>query len=133
LIRTWSSTRWSGLDKARELIVLARARRTLGAPVAELAPLATAAHAIALSTGARLIDQELDYHDLLSLARVSDGLTAREQEVIDALATGATNRQIAHDLQISEGTVRKHLEHAYAKLGVTTRTAAVTRAAPVRP
>ena len=101
-------------------------------PVAAVAPLAAAAHAVALMTGARLIDQELDRHELLRLVCSSDGLTAREQQVIDALATGATNRQIARDLHVSEGTVRKHLEHAYSKLGVSTRTGAVSRAARSR-
>ncbi len=38
---------------------------------------------------------------------------------------GLTNRQIGRELGISEGTVRKHLEHVYARLGVTNRMSAV--------
>jgi DNA-binding CsgD family transcriptional regulator len=53
------------------------------------------------------------------------GLTPREREILDLLAAGATNAQIAASLGISPATVRKHLEHAYEKLDVSTRTAAV--------
>jgi DNA-binding NarL/FixJ family response regulator len=48
------------------------------------------------------------------------------------VAAGHTNRQIARPLGISEGTVRKHLENIYARLQVSSRTAAVTRAFPDR-
>ena len=43
-----------------------------------------------------------------------------------------TNTQIARQLGISEGTVRTHLENIYGRLGVSSRTAAVTRAFPDR-
>lgn len=52
-------------------------------------------------------------------------LTRREREILDLVAEGKTNGQIAEQLWISGGTVRRHLENAYAKLGVHTRTAAV--------
>jgi DNA-binding CsgD family transcriptional regulator len=58
---------------------------------------------------------------------VPSGLTARESEVLAALTTGATPSQIALELQVSLGTVRKHLEHIYRKLGVTHQGAAVAR------
>jgi DNA-binding CsgD family transcriptional regulator len=54
-------------------------------------------------------------------------LTAQERTVLGLVAAGASNAQIAHDLCIAESTVRKHLEHAYRKLGVTGRLAAVAR------
>jgi len=54
-------------------------------------------------------------------------LTAREREILDLVAEGKTNAEIAAALWISPGTVRRHLENAYAKLGVHTRTAAVAR------
>jgi DNA-binding CsgD family transcriptional regulator len=53
------------------------------------------------------------------------GLTPREREVIALVADGSTNGEVAHALRISPETVRKHLENAYEKLGVHTRTAAV--------
>ena len=55
-------------------------------------------------------------------------LTPREREVLALVAEGLTNAQIARRLWISAGTVRRHLENAYAKLGVHTRTAAVRAA-----
>jgi DNA-binding CsgD family transcriptional regulator len=56
------------------------------------------------------------------------GLTPREREVLALVAEGQTNAQVAERLWISAGTVRRHLENAYAKLGVHTRTAAVAAA-----
>ena len=56
------------------------------------------------------------------------GLTTRECEVLGLVAEGLTNAQIAERLWISTGTVRRHLENAYGKLGVHTRTAAVRAA-----
>lgn len=46
------------------------------------------------------------------------GLTAREAQVLVHLRHGDSNKQIANDLHISLNTVKKHLAHVYAKLGV---------------
>ena len=59
------------------------------------------------------------------------GLTRRQSEVLALLAAGADLEGIARDLYISLGTVRKHLEHVYARLGVHTRAAAIERARAV--
>lgn len=56
---------------------------------------------------------------------VAAALTPRELEVLQRIASGDTNDQIATRLDISEGTVRKHVEHILRKLGVRNRTAAV--------
>lgn len=56
-------------------------------------------------------------------------LTARELDVLRLLADGATNRRIAGVLGIALSTVGSHVEHIYAKLGVSSRAAAVARAA----
>ncbi len=56
-------------------------------------------------------------------------LTGREREVLDLVATGATNAAVAQALVVSPGTVKKHLDNIYAKLGVNTRTDAADRAA----
>lgn len=54
-------------------------------------------------------------------------LTERERDVLGHLSGGMTAQQIAHRLGISSSTVRKHLEHAYAKLGVHDRLTATIR------
>lgn len=45
--------------------------------------------------------------------------------MLELVASGASNAEVAERLSISVSTVRKHLEHCYRKLGVTNRTAAV--------
>jgi DNA-binding NarL/FixJ family response regulator len=55
---------------------------------------------------------------------VPGGLTKRETEILRGIADGATNRQVAQQLCISEKTVGRHLANIYAKLGVASRTAA---------
>jgi DNA-binding CsgD family transcriptional regulator len=61
---------------------------------------------------------------------VSASLTPRECEVVVLVAEGKTNAEIARQLWISPGTVRRHLENVFAKLDVHTRTAAVARLRP---
>ena len=55
-------------------------------------------------------------------------LTDRELKVLTLVASGTTNREAAKQLFISEATVKTHLLHAYAKLGVRDRAAAVAEA-----
>lgn len=54
-------------------------------------------------------------------------LTAREKEVLQLMAQGLANKQIAFSLGISEHTVKFHLSSLYAKLGISSRTEAVRR------
>jgi len=54
------------------------------------------------------------------------GLTQREAEVMHWVTLGKTNRDIGEILELSPRTVNKHLEHIFSKLGVETRTAAVS-------
>jgi DNA-binding CsgD family transcriptional regulator len=62
-----------------------------------------------------------------SIPTSADGLTDREAEIVNLVARGKTNQEIAALLVVSTHTVRKHLENVYAKLGVHTRTAAAAR------
>jgi DNA-binding CsgD family transcriptional regulator len=111
---------------ARELIVLAAAKRQLGIDPSETRRAVDEALAIARRTGARIIDRDAGL--LLGGPSVDRfGLTAREREILNLVADGATNTRIAATLGISPATVRKHLEHIYEKLHVSTRTAAVAR------
>jgi DNA-binding NarL/FixJ family response regulator len=58
----------------------------------------------------------------------SEPLSQRELEVLELIARGSTNRDAAKALFISEATVKTHLLHVYAKLGVNDRAAAVATA-----
>lgn len=58
-------------------------------------------------------------------AEVPSPLTVRQLEILDLVRLGLPNGHIARALNISEATVRKHLEHSYERLGVRSRTAAV--------
>jgi DNA-binding NarL/FixJ family response regulator len=59
-------------------------------------------------------------------APAEEKLTSRELEVLQLVAEGASNKDIASSLHISQATVKSHLIHIFGKLGVSDRTAAVT-------
>ncbi|MEU8762199.1 response regulator transcription factor [Streptomyces sp. NPDC048659] len=58
-------------------------------------------------------------------APADESLSAREKEVLELVARGTSNREIAAQLFLSEATVKTHLTHIYAKLGAKDRAAAV--------
>ncbi|KJY17934.1 MULTISPECIES: response regulator [Streptomyces] len=92
---------------------LAAAVRTAAAGQSALAP------AVAL----RLMDR---------MRTPAEALTKRELEVLQLVADGLSNQQISKRLFLSQATVKSHLVHVYAKLGVESRTAAVAAAATRR-
>ncbi len=57
-----------------------------------------------------------------------EGLSTREIEVLELVARGTSNKEIAKQLWVSETTVKSHMLHIFDKLSVTDRTAAVTAA-----
>lgn len=61
-------------------------------------------------------------------APAETALSPRELEVLVWVAKGASNKEIAHHLHLSEATVKSHLLHIFSKLGVNDRTQAVTLA-----
>jgi DNA-binding NarL/FixJ family response regulator len=69
-------------------------------------------------------DAEATGHLLTEPGAVPGGLTTRELEVLLLVAAGKTNRQVAHQLVISEHTVARHLQNIFAKLDVSSRSAA---------
>ncbi|MEA2168204.1 MAG: LuxR family transcriptional regulator, regulator of acetate metabolism, partial [Solirubrobacteraceae bacterium] len=60
-------------------------------------------------------------------SRVAVLLTAREREVLELLATGATNAAVAQELVISEGTIKSHVKRIHRKLHVSNRAEAVAK------
>ena len=97
---------------------------------AELARAVRAAHA-----GEALLDPVIAARLVDAIAQPAgepapERLTAREQEVLALIARGYSNKRIARELGIAEKTVKTHVGHVLAKLGVTDRTqAAVARGA----
>jgi NarL family two-component system response regulator LiaR len=87
-----------------------------------------------VAAGNMVIDPELvvALADELSTAskkeRAAEELTEREIEILQLVAFGHTNRDVAGKLFISPDTVKTHLEHIYQKLGAVDRTAAVAEA-----
>ena len=94
----------------------------------ELARAVRAAHA-----GEALLDPHIAARLLESIARPggeapADALTRREGEVLELIARGLSNKRIARELGIAEKTVKTHVGHVLAKLGVTDRTQAALHA-----
>lgn len=58
------------------------------------------------------------------MGELSGRLSAREMEILELVAEGRTNREIARRFWVTETTVKFHLTRIYRKLGVTNRTAA---------
>jgi DNA-binding NarL/FixJ family response regulator len=94
---------------------------------AELAQLYRALQDVALGRAA--FDAEVlakaEQHPL-NVPKLVEGLTDRELEILHCAALGLTNKEIAGRLFISDRTVQGHLQNVYQKLGVKTRTEAVT-------
>lgn len=119
-----------------EFLRLAERRHSLVVP---LSPYGSVTHRIMLwrRDGRGFSDRELLLLRLIRphLAELRDAgfrgrragrdLTPRQRELLRLVGGGQTNRQIGRHLHISEDTVRKHLENAYARLGVSNRIAAV--------
>lgn len=117
---------WQGLDAPHDLagvrVGIALACRALGDDDAAAIELAAAR-----TTYARLgAAPDLARVDAIAGAPrpVPGGLSAREVEVLRHLARGATNRDIATELGISERTVDRHVSNIYTKLDVSSRAAA---------
>jgi two-component system, NarL family, nitrate/nitrite response regulator NarL len=75
--------------------------------------------------GEQFLDRDAMQQIVGTLARPSERpleLTRRESEVARLVSRGSRNKEIARDLDISEGTVKMHLHNLYEKLGVASRT-----------
>ena len=63
-----------------------------------------------------------------SASRTEEALTRKELRILRYLETGASNREIAGSLFVSEGTLKWHLHNVYRKLGCRSRSGAVASA-----
>jgi two-component system, NarL family, response regulator LiaR len=101
---------------------------------AELARAVRAAHAgeamLDPTVAARLVER-IAGRERAILTRL-DALTRREREVLEHIAHGHSNKQIARELGVAEKTVKTHVGHLLAKLGVTDRTQAALLAVKER-
>jgi DNA-binding NarL/FixJ family response regulator len=93
--------------------------------------LAAAANAVAqgLIVLPKPLTERLLQEPAASIEELSEPLTAREREVLELLGRGLSNRLIAHELHISEHTVKFHISSLYAKLEVGNRAEAVSQGA----
>jgi DNA-binding NarL/FixJ family response regulator len=71
----------------------------------------------------RIVEQAID-QTTQPPTQISDNLTERELAVLQLLAAGLSNRDIARELNLSKGTVRNHISAIYRKLEVNDRTQA---------
>jgi ATP/maltotriose-dependent transcriptional regulator MalT len=125
LRRAW--TAWQELQVPYEA---ARARVLIGRAYLALGDTDTAE--VELDAACRVFQQmgatpELTRVELLApmtAPRTAGGLTEREVQVLRLVAAGGSNRAIATDLAISEHTVARHLQNIFAKLDVSSRSAA---------
>jgi ATP/maltotriose-dependent transcriptional regulator MalT len=114
---------WQELDAPYEV---ARVRMLVGLACRELGDGDTATLELDAARGAfEQLGAAPDLARLRSLTGAAPhGLSARELEVLRLVASGKTNRQIAEELVVSEHTVARHVQNIFAKLGVSSRTAA---------
>jgi LuxR family maltose regulon positive regulatory protein len=66
--------------------------------------------------------------DRSGISSLTEPLSDRELEVLHLIAAGSSNQEIAQQLFISVGTVKKHINHIFGKLAVASRTQAIARA-----
>ncbi len=123
LRRAWEG--WQRLaapyEAARTRVLVALACRALGDDDTAAIEL-DAARAVFEELGAQ---PDLERVDALTSTRAgSHGLTSRELEVLRLVAAGNTNREIAAALVLSEHTVARHIQNIFAKLRVSSRSAA---------
>lgn len=88
--------------------------------------LARAVHAVC--EGRPVMSDQVTVALTRRLTQPRTSLSARELEILQAVAAGHTNKEIAQELFISQATVKTHLVHIFDKLGVDNRTSAVAKA-----
>lgn len=131
----------------RSVVLMAAAAATRTSRGAESEPLWTRAVAVARdhatsemgerrTAQARRLGERLDQAGLLEYVaaaqRPDEPLTSRQQQIAELVVEGLTNQEIAGRLGISTATVRSHVTHMLARLGLRSRTQLAARTARVR-
>lgn len=83
---------------------------------------------VAAAAGETVLSPTMTARMIATIRTRRAGLSDRELDVLRLVADGLSNREIAKTLFVSEATVKTHLNHAFGKLGVDSRTAAVAAA-----
>lgn len=109
-------------------IVAAVEAGALGYLLKDSPPEQVQAAVLATARGQRTLSPEVMVALVERMQKPSVTLSARETELLRLVETGATNKELAEKLFISQSTVKTHLVHIYTKLGVDNRTAAVAAA-----
>jgi DNA-binding CsgD family transcriptional regulator len=128
--RAWSS--WQELDApyeaARARVIVGMACRSLGDEDAARMEFDAARHMFELLSAGPDATRVEALTGRAPSRGGGSGLTAREVEVLQQVATGRTNRAIAAELFLSEKTVARHVSNIFMKLGVSSRAAATAHA-----
>lgn len=94
-------------------------------------PTALVSGLMAVAAGQKVMEPSVAHHVASLLSKHSaernhyDGLTQRELQMVAMIARGLVAKEIAHELRISEKTVRNHISNIYRKLGIFDRSQAV--------
>lgn len=98
----------------------------------DASPAALVSGVIAVAAGEQVMEPGVARHVAQMLSKQSternrcyDGLTPRELQMLAMIARGQVAKEIAHELRISEKTVRNHVSNIYRKLGIFDRSQAV--------
>jgi DNA-binding CsgD family transcriptional regulator len=123
-----------GFDRARSLLWLGRETRRARKRAAARRLLAAAGTEFGQLGSDGWTGQARAELDLLGSRGAPPGaLTSAEQRVVELAAAGLSNKQIARRQSVAVHTVEVHLSHAYAKLGVRSRSQLARRLAPPAP
>jgi len=112
------------LNDSPELLLAALAARVSGF-VVKSAPLSEVIATLERALISPLSFTASGLHKALKAKERLPGLSSRELQVLNALATGKSSKEIARELYLSEATVKTHLSNVYRKLEVNNRVSAV--------
>ena len=112
------------LNDSPELLLAALTARVSGF-VVKSAPLVEVIATLERALNSPLSFTASGLHKALKAKEQLPGLSSRELQVLNALATGKSSREIARELYLSEATVKTHLSNIYRKLEVNNRVSAV--------